>query len=725
MNRCPAQDVKRDADVFRVAIVGGGPGGLFSAWHLEHKASTKCAITIFEASERPGGKLVTRQFAGAGPYEAGVAEIYDYSALGPDPLRELIEKELGLGITDISGGPCVIDGKIIHDIENLGAYFGEEVQKDALRFRERCAKIYSPQYYYQSLRERDAVHPWTNLSGEAVMAQEIPNFMARRYIRAMCHSDVAAPPHLTNGLNLLKNVLMDTDGYLNIFSVNGGNGQIAERLADELSSELRLNTPVRSIEALEGGGYRLEVGFSDVLEEVLADYVIVALPLAALSLIKWRSESLQRAIARHCSRYDRPAHYLRATILFERPFWREHLNTAWWMMDAFDGCCVYDEGARLDLGQWGALGFLIAGNSALELSNHSDEHITRACLDALPPVLAEGRKLAVDSRVHRWMSSVSAIPGGLPLQNRLETHRPDPKGLPGVFLVGDYMFDATLNGAMDSADTATDMLLVDLLERARENMGAQRAPEATEPAWRRSLELLFASIDIPGILRVAWGVEARAGILVLGSGDGRIVKELRMLGFDARGYEWRREAYPDAEAERDSFSVFGDTKRLPFQDDSFDVVVDAGLCCLPRAEIPAFLGEVRRVARRGLLFGSRTTDLTFDLLDRYGLLDGVQTLASRWDWSEFLFAAGFVHTLLDPELLPQAWKTVQAFGSGPGGWFENPESILYCVYGVTERDWEQPPQDSPSHEERPAKISTSKVQAYFSSDADFPVPSLP
>ncbi|KAB2854850.1 MAG: hypothetical protein F9K41_10335, partial [Sphingopyxis terrae] len=34
----------------RVAIVGGGPGGLFVARHLEAKAGDACQITIFEAS---------------------------------------------------------------------------------------------------------------------------------------------------------------------------------------------------------------------------------------------------------------------------------------------------------------------------------------------------------------------------------------------------------------------------------------------------------------------------------------------------------------------------------------------------------------------------------------------------------------------------------------------------------------------------------------------------
>src|ERR1700738_2823306 len=75
-----------------LAIVGGGPGGLMSAWYLKRKLGELCRVTILEASDRLGGKILTRKFDSApATYEAGVAEIYDYSMTGPDPLRELIQ----------------------------------------------------------------------------------------------------------------------------------------------------------------------------------------------------------------------------------------------------------------------------------------------------------------------------------------------------------------------------------------------------------------------------------------------------------------------------------------------------------------------------------------------------------------------------------------------------------------------------------------------------------
>ena len=345
----------RGSEKFRVAIVGGGPGGLFAAWHLRAKAGDSCEIAIFEASERVGGKIVTREFSGVGPYEAGVAEIYDYSRLGPDPLHDLIIKDLGLKVNYLQGGPCVLGDKIILAADDLADHFGDRTRDEAKAFRARCAEMLSPEDFYLSVARVDNEHPWAKISGEALLASQIKDDNARRYVRTMAHSDVAAAPHQTNGLTFLKNALMDIDGYMDMFSVIGGNEQIVTGLVDEIDAEIRLNSNVVAVQPLPDGTYRLEVDVYGVRETATADFVIVALPLTALSTINWRTQALQEAIDRHIGYFDRPGHYLRATLLFKRPFWREHLPADWWMLDAFDGCCVYDESARNDFSGKGAL----------------------------------------------------------------------------------------------------------------------------------------------------------------------------------------------------------------------------------------------------------------------------------------------------------------------------------------------------------------------------------
>jgi len=81
----------------------------------------------------------------------------------------------------------------------------------------------------------------------------------------------------------------------------------------------------------------------------------------------------------------------------------------------------------------------------------TDEELVDAALASLPSQLHDGRSGLVEFHVHRWCSAVSAMPGGpwrLPIDRR---HQPEPAEHPGLFLVGDYLFDSTLNGTLDSA----------------------------------------------------------------------------------------------------------------------------------------------------------------------------------------------------------------------------------------------------------------------------------
>ena len=658
----------------RVAIVGGGPGGMFSAWQLANKAGGACKITIYEASNRLGGKIQTSHFAGVGPYEAGVAEIYDYSDLGPDPLRELIEKDLELSIKHIEGGGCVLADQPLACVDDLAEHFGQNARDQAMAFRARCAQLLSRKAFYKCARDADNAHPWFGRTGEEILESEISDATARRYIRVMAHSDVAAPPHLTNGLNFLKNVLMDVGDYMSIYSVVGGNEEIVRRLADELDAEVRLNAAIRSLEPLADGTYRLMAGVNGSSEAIIADYVILALPLTALSIIEWRSPALHHAIVDHVRYFDRPGHYLRASLLFQRPFWRERLSGAWWMLDAFDGCCVYDEGARHDLGPWGVLNFLIPGNAALGLANMPDEEIERLCIEALPYSLGDAKGLLVDRRIHRWMASVNAIPGGLPVRTLRENHYPDPTRLPGVFIVGDYIFDSTLNGVLDSADAATDMLVADLLQRHRP---AEAAREDSEPA---DALRLYAPEFLVDMMRVVWGVEPGAKTLVTGSGAGETVAALRALGFDAYGFEADARLHTRTPIDLRPFNLTGDVARLPFADARFDVAIEASLCQTPRARLDLALAELRRVVRGGVFLASVASDLAVDLVERYGLLERVETLMSRWEWSELLMAHGFDLALSEPEKLEAAWRRAAEAGAGPGQWCEDAEGLLYCFY---------------------------------------------
>jgi hypothetical protein len=182
--------------------------------------------------------------------------------------------------------------------------------------------------------------------------------------------------------------------------------------------------------------------------------------------VRFTGERLAHAMAAYHADYDHPAHYLRVTVAFEENFWRGKLTGSYCMLDAFGGCCLYDESSRNPGQPHAVLGWLIGGDAAKAMDSYTDDELIHAALDALPADLAAGRFLAVESRVHRWIGSVSALPGGLNPRTLDRRHRPDPAGHPHLFVVGDYLFDSTLNGVLDSAEYVARWLVSLMADRA-------------------------------------------------------------------------------------------------------------------------------------------------------------------------------------------------------------------------------------------------------------------
>ena len=114
-----------------VAIVGGG---LVVAKLLNDFPKTFVRATIFEASPRLGGKVLTRSFGSAAArFEAGVAELYDYSHLGQDPLKKLVF-ELGLETIPMAGRTVILNKKIITNPTSFKRHLGKRAEAEASKF---------------------------------------------------------------------------------------------------------------------------------------------------------------------------------------------------------------------------------------------------------------------------------------------------------------------------------------------------------------------------------------------------------------------------------------------------------------------------------------------------------------------------------------------------------------------------------------------------------------
>ncbi len=445
----------------RIAIVGGGPGGLFTAWHLEHHASAPIDLTIFEATDRLGGKLVTPAFASAPVrYEAGAAELYDYESIGDDALRDLV-RSLGLATFPLTGAAVRIDGRWIANLDDLARDFSPTDREQLVKFDAWARGAMTPREFYESGSDHatDACPPGRFHS----VLECIATSSVRRYVATMVHSDLATEPDSTTVAYGLQNYLMNDPDYMRLYRIAGGNEQIASTLARRLAATVRLGTRVTEVASRSDGRLDLVWQRGDLMERNTFDVVIVALPVTALTAIGFTGDVLAPAMERHVAHHDHPAHYLRVSLLLDGPVPTVPGGDDYLMVDAFGGACLYVETARDPVTTCGVLGWLVGGEAAKTMAARPDDELVAAALDALPPPLDVCRDCVLETRVHRWIGAVNAVPGGwkpLPVAAR---HRPAPAE-PAFFVVGDYLFDSTLNGVLDSAEYVAGWVAAELAD---------------------------------------------------------------------------------------------------------------------------------------------------------------------------------------------------------------------------------------------------------------------
>lgn len=437
----------------RVGIVGGGPGGLFTAYHLQRRAGVPFRTTIFEASSRVGGKIVTKRFArAAAHYEAGAAELYDYSATGEDALRELVA-ELGLPTTPMRGSAVVIRNRVLSNLDDIRAHLGPAAREQVEAFDRWARDRVSPQEFYQSDDGTGRGAPQPSFC--EVLAR-VTDPCARRYLEALIHSDLATEPEHTNANYGLHNYVMNAPAYMQLYSISGGNERLIHELAARTRAEVLTEHRVARIGRTANGELSVTATHAGGETTRAFDYIVVALPNSYLPGIDFEGDKLTEAVRAHHAHHDHPAHYLRVTALFDRPFWRGAFDDSYCMLDAFGGCCLYDESSREPGAAHFALGWLLGGKAALELCANSDSELVSEVLAALPTVLAPNGARVLEAHVHRWDGAVSALPGGAVPRSLDRAHRPEPAGHPNLYFVGDYLFDSTLNGVLDSAEYAAE-----------------------------------------------------------------------------------------------------------------------------------------------------------------------------------------------------------------------------------------------------------------------------
>ena len=277
-------------------------------------------------------------------------------------------------------------------------------------------------HWHRGFGPDDNHHPWASRTCAEIL-DEVPDPIARRYLEITAHSDMATEPHLTNGLIGLRNFLKSVAGYGAQYSIEGGMEMLPRALASSLvRTDVVLDTPAVEVSVARHDRYILTTRRARQVARHEFDAVVIALPYQRLPEMTWAGERLRRAMAAHVAHYDWPGHYLRVSILFDRPFWRHRLTGSWVMLDAFGGCCVYADPPAHSAATHGVLGWLLAGSEALSSCNSDDRTLIARVLESLPDDLyVEARRRMIEGKVHRWAGAVSGQPGGCPLRDMIDS----------------------------------------------------------------------------------------------------------------------------------------------------------------------------------------------------------------------------------------------------------------------------------------------------------------
>lgn len=311
----------------RIAIVGAGLAGLTAATDLQQalaknkELSKKHSIVVFEAKDRPGGRVFT--------------------VFLNDKTAEL-------------GGQNFEDGGDFPTIKRLAKQFSLKIQKqtnpDAEKFfydevtgtRYSYDKDFAP--VFPLLKPTELKETLARLAQQSAnLAQVIDAFFAtyddqmkekkplwdvikRSVFESMHEYEGGSPqvlsPRYAHGslLSLLGRFLRDPSGKqkgsvgYSYSSIPGGNSKLVLAMTKKLGNRVKLRSPVREISRDENG-FRLKIG-DHVETDETADIVLLAVPAKVLSKIKFSSQALESERLAKIATIQYASH---AKILFPDP----------------------------------------------------------------------------------------------------------------------------------------------------------------------------------------------------------------------------------------------------------------------------------------------------------------------------------------------------------------------------------------------------------------------
>ena len=215
----------------------------------------------------------------------------------------------------------MLNGALLRDDEDIRRHCGDRTLRAIEDFRRQAVALLPLCELVPGFTPRDNAHPWAPRTCEEIL-DEIPDPVARQYLKISAHSDMATEPHLTNGLIGLRNVLKSVTGYGAQYTIEGGMEMFPRRLAASLAAHQdRARRAGRARVENADRSYSVWFRRDRCLVQQDFDAVVVALPYNRLLEIEWAGERLRRAMTKHVAYYDHPGslpahiHPVRSTLL--------------------------------------------------------------------------------------------------------------------------------------------------------------------------------------------------------------------------------------------------------------------------------------------------------------------------------------------------------------------------------------------------------------------------
>lgn len=288
----------------RVIIVGGGIAGLSAAWYAQRaaeRAGADVAITVLEAGERWGGKVLTEQVDGLadGPFvvEGGPDSFMTQKPWAMELARELGLADRLLGANDHKRSTYVlVRGKPVPLPEGVMLIVPTRLKPFALSpLISPLGKLRMALDFFIPRKRGDEDETLAEFVGRRLGAEALdkiaeplmsgiynadPTLQSVQATFPRFHQIEREHGSLIRGMLAARRASIGKAGgparprVPMFMSLRGGTQELIDALVQQVSAELRLGVTVQSVER-DGGGYQVTTAAGDVLS---AEAVVLCTP---------------------------------------------------------------------------------------------------------------------------------------------------------------------------------------------------------------------------------------------------------------------------------------------------------------------------------------------------------------------------------------------------------------------------------------------------------------